>query len=204
MKWSLSATAAAAAIALAAFAAPASAAITVYTATLTGPAESPPVASPGYGLSIVTVDDSAFTMRVQTVFTGLLGTTSAAHIHCCTAVPFSGTAGVATPTPTLPGFPSGVTTGFYDNTFDMTMASSYNAAFINNNGGTPQAAFATLMAGMFNGQAYLNIHTTFAPGGEIRGFYTPNVPIPEPGTYALMLSGLAAVGFVARKRKQVA
>ena len=36
-------------------------------------------------------------------------------------------------------------------------------------------------------------------GGEIRGFLAP---VPEPGSYALLLSGLAVVGWVARRQKR--
>lgn len=180
---------------------PAHATQIVYTTTMTGPNESPPVMSDGVGLSIVTIDTSSFTMRVQAVFTGLTGTVTVAHIHCCTAVPGAGNVGVATPTPSFPGFPTGVTTGFYDQTFNMLQASSWNAAFITNNGGTPITAFAAFVNGMNAGSAYLNIHSTFAPGGEIRGFYAPNLPIPEPGTYALMALGLAGVVVAARRKK---
>lgn len=171
---------------------------TVYTTTLNGANEAPPVVSDGVGLGIVTLDDSSFTMRVQTVFFGLTGNVTVAHIHCCTAAPGAGTSGVATPTPTFPGFPAGGTSGAYDVTFDMLQASSWNAAFVNNNGGSFASAFAALQAGLDAGSAYLNIHSTFAPSGEIRGFLA--APIPEPGTYALMALGLAGVGFVARRR----
>lgn len=194
----------AAALAATAALLPAQATQIVYTTTMTGPNESPPVASDGVGLSIVTLDTASFSMRVQTVFTGLVGTVTVAHIHCCTAVPGVGNVGVATPTPSFPGFPTGVSTGSYDVTFDMLQASSWNAAFVSNNGGTPVSAFAALVAGMNAGAAYLNIHSTFAPGGEIRGFYAPNLPIPEPGTYALMALGLAGVVVVARRRQAAA
>ena len=80
-----------------------------------------------------------------------------------------------------------MTSGSYDQTFDMTAASSFNATFVTNNGGTPASAFAALRAGMDAGKAYLNIHSSFASGGEIRGFLAP---IPEPESYALMLAGL--------------
>lgn len=192
-------TLASAAILALATAVPAQAAITVYTANLDGPSEAPPNASPALGLVAVTVDDSSFTMRVQTAFFGLTGTVTAAHIHCCTAVAGSGTASVATATPTFPGFPSGVTAGFYDQTFDMTLASSYRAGFITGNGGTPTTAFAALKSGLDDGKAYFNVHTTTFGGGEIRGF--PMAPVPEPQTYALLLAGLGMLGWVARRRQ---
>src|SRR5205814_4888726 len=89
------------------------AAITIYGATLTGPNESPPNASPGTGTATVTIDTIANTMTVYVTFSGLTGTTTASHIHAATATPFTGTAGVATTVPTFPGFPLGVTAGLY-------------------------------------------------------------------------------------------
>jgi len=187
-------------------AAPADAVIVVYTATLSGPGESPPNASPGTGLAIVTIDDVLDTMRVQTTFLGLTGTTTASHIHCCTALPGTGAAGVATVTPTFTGFPLGVTSGFYDMTFNMLFASSWNPAYIAANGGTPASAFSAFNTGLLAGEGYLNIHSSTFGGGEIRGFLQPNLPlalpVPEPSTYSLMLGGLAAVGWFAARRRR--
>ncbi len=186
-------------LALSAAALPAAAVQQIYTATLSGANESPPNASAGAGAAIVTVDLGLSTMRVQTTFAGLTGNVTNSHIHCCTTTPGVGNVGVATTTPTFTGFPSGNVFGSYDHTFDMTLASSYNAAFITANGGTVGTSFSALLAGMDAGKAYFNIHSSFASGGEIRGFLAP---VPEPASYALMLAGLAAVGWTARRQRR--
>src|SRR4051812_21680279 len=97
--------------ALAGFAADARAAFIVYTAALSGPAESPPNSSAGTGFAEVDFDIVAHTMRVQVSFTGLTSGTTASHIHSATAVAGTGTAGVATQVPTFSNFPLGVTSG---------------------------------------------------------------------------------------------
>src|SRR3954451_17430038 len=153
-----------------------------YIANLDGPSESPPNASPGVGFTEVDYDNFAHTLHVQFSFSGLLGTTTASHIHAATASPFSGTAGVATTTPYFAGFPVGVTSGTYDNTLDLTAAGSYNPAYVTANGGTTAGAEAALVAAIAGGKSYLNIHTGTFPGGEIRGFL---LPIPEPSTFTL-------------------
>ena len=187
------------AAAFCALATQASAAILIYDATLLGSSESPANASPGTGFAQVTIDNVADTMRVQVTFSGLLGTTTASHIHCCTAVP--GVAGVATTTPAFTGFPLGVTSGSYTSpVFDMTLPSSYNPAFITLEGGTPQA-FAALVAGLTADNAYLNIHTSLFPGGEIRGFLVAVPAVPEPSTWAMMILGFAGVGFMGYRRR---
>ena len=177
---------------------PAQAAIRVYTAVLNGASEAPPNASPGTGFTIVTVDDVLNTMRVQVTFTGLTGLTTNTHIHAATAVAFTGTAGVATSTPTFAGFPAGVTSGTYDNTLDMTMASSFNGAYITANGGTTTTAFSALRTALNTNTAYLNIHSTAFGGGEIRGFL---VAAPEPTPFVLMgLGGVAGLALRRRRR----
>ena len=180
-------------------AAPAFGVTIVYTTSLSGPNENPPIASPGVGVGTVTVDTTAHTLRVQEKFSGLTTGTTASHIHCCVTTP-TGTAGVATMTPTFSGLPLGVTSGSMDQTFDTLATSTYNAPFVTANGGTAAGAEAVLFAGIAAGTAYVNIHTTQNPGGEIRGFLAVAAPVPEPETYALFLAGLVSLGVAARRR----
>ena len=177
---------------------PASAIGVQYFANLNGASEAPPNASPGLGTAVITVDVGLRTMRVEASFAGLLAGTTAAHIHCCTAVANTGTASVATQTPYFDGFPIGVTSGTYDRLFDMSLAASWNATFITANGGTPLTAFAALVAGLDAGKSYFNIHSSQFGGGEIRGFLAP---VPEPETYALLALGLGVLALAGRRRR---
>lgn len=175
------------------------AAVIIYAANLSGPSEAPPNASPGTGTTFVTYNDVAHTLRVAVTFSGLTSPTTASHVHSATAVPGVGTAGVATTTPTFAGFPLGVTSGTYDNTLDLTQASSYNPAFVTANGGTTASAEAALVSGIAQGRAYLNIHTSAFPGGEIRGFLQP-----APAPASLVLLGTGAVALAVGTRRRVA
>jgi hypothetical protein len=169
-----------------------------FTGFLTGPAEFPANGSPGTGSTTVIYDSATHMLSVDFTFSGLLGTTTASHIHCCVA-PDAGTptAGVATTTPTFAGFPLGVTSGSYSNILDLTLASSYNPAFVSAHGGTTAGAEAFLADGLIHGMAYLNIHTTSFGGGEIRSFLTEAVP--EPASLVLVAGGLTGLWLVRRK-----
>jgi CHRD domain/PEP-CTERM motif len=162
---------------------------------MNGATESPPVASLGTGSATLTLSGSVLTITGS--FTGLTGNTTVAHIHCCLATARTGTVGVATQTPSFIGFPVGVTNGVFNLILDLDLASSYNASFVTANTNVAGAK-AALLAGMSNGRSYFNIHSTFAPGGEIRGFVEV---VPEPSTYALMVTGLLGLGIAARRRR---
>jgi len=184
-------------LAAATLAVPASAAITVFAAPLT-----PEVTgATGAGMVQVTYDSSAQTLAISAEWAGLSGTTTVAHIHCCTAMPGTGTVGVAVTPGTLPGFPVGLRSGTYSITdLDLTQASTYTGGFLSANGGSPASAEAALVAGMWGGRAYFNVHTTAFPGGEIRGFLAA---VPEPATWALLIAGFGALGAAMRARPGV-
>ena len=169
----------------------------VFTTTLTGPQEVPPTASPGIGSALVTLDTVTNQLTINLAFAGLLSPTTAAHIHCCAGP--TGTAIPATTVPTFPGFPLGVTTGTFLQTFDLTVAATFNPAFIAAHGGTVAGAQAAFIAGLLSGQTYLNIHTSQFPGGEIRGQLEA---VPEPATLLLLTTGIAGVAGAVRKRRK--
>ncbi|MCP5410526.1 MAG: CHRD domain-containing protein [Chromatiaceae bacterium] len=172
----------------------------LFSAQLSGAAENPPNISGGTGSALVTYDPILHYLTIDIDFTGLTGVTTASHIHCCTDAP--GNIGVATPTPSFPGFPAGVVSGMYDIILDLTQTTSFNPSFVSAQGGTLAAAEQALIDGLGAGRAYLNIHTVAATGGEIRGFFQPVASVPEPVAIALLTIGLG--GFLLARRKQLA
>ncbi len=170
-----------AAAASAAFAAlPASAVVTTFTTTLSNLGEPVPT-STATGAAIVTFDDAVNSITVLLSFAGLANASPFGHIHCCTLLAGTGNGPVAL---NFTGLPA-ATTGSYIQFFPGA------------------AAFNTILTGATAGKAYVNIHTpgTYA-GGEIRGFLAVT-PIPEPTTYGLMLAGLGALGWLAKRRQAV-
>ncbi|HVG51990.1 MAG TPA: CHRD domain-containing protein [Xanthobacteraceae bacterium] len=182
----------------------AQAAILTFNAGLDGASENPSNGSPAVGFASVVLDTVAHTISVNAQFSGLLSTTTAAHIHCCTDPPTN--IGVAVTPVTLPLFPLGVTSGTYASAALNTLdAATYTAAFVTNfGGGTLEGAEQALIAGLIAGRAYFNIHTAAPlgfPGGEIRGFLQET---PIPGALPLFASGLGALGFYGWRRRRKA
>ncbi len=173
-----------------ALAIPAHADTITYTATLLGSNEVPPTGSPATGFAVFTLSGNL--LSINESWSGLSAPASAAHIHCCgpigvneiVAVPF-------TPFPNT-------TSGTFMATVDLTLAATYNAAFITQEGGNVGLAEAGLIAALNSGNTYANIHDTNFPGGEIRGQIAQVTP--EPSTLLLFGTGLIATMQVVRKR----
>ena len=157
----------------------------------------------GTGTLYMEYEEETNTLSISVTFAGLSGTTTVAHIHCCTAVGNTGNAGVALaggPGGSLINFPVGVQGATYNQSFNMGVTSVYGLAFLNNNGGTANSARDALLAAFDTGKAYFNIHTSpnFG-GGEIRAWITP---VPEPTSLALMLAGGAGLAGWVRRRQR--
>jgi len=164
-----------------------------------GPTE--PTSSLGTGYGTALYDNITHLLTLDANFSGLdtnasTGTT-ASHIHAATTLPFQGTAGVATQTPSFVGFPLNVYSGTFHSVLDLSQASSWNPSYVSANGGTPATAEVAFTSALATGRSYWNIHSQKFPGGEIRGFLQL---VPEPASGLLLLVGLT--GFVTGARRR--
>lgn len=176
-----------------------------YVMTLNAASENPVNPSTGTGSATIDYDNVAHTLALSMTFSGLSGTVTQTHFHAVTATSGLGgdaaaaavaNVGVATTTPSLVGFPLGVTSGNYAAVLDLTDAGSWNPAFVTAQGSIAGAE-AALAGALADGKTYWNVHTSFRAGGEIRGF---PVPVPEPATVGLTGLGLACLAHFRRRK----
>ncbi len=114
----------------------------LFTASLDGAQENPPVTTTGRGTGAFWLDGAG--LHYQVTISGLSGAISASHFH----IAARGTnGGVVRATPFVGSTSSGVW-GFND---------------------TAQPLTPTLLRELLAGRAYFNVHTQANPGGEIRG-----------------------------------
>jgi hypothetical protein len=172
-------------------------AATTWKAIGSGALETPPNASPASSIVTIDLGNGNRQLFVDAPFRDLQGNAIDAHIHCCTTTPFSGVAPVAVP---FGGFPTGVRAGTYTGAIPLGAETSYDPAFLSMHGGTPQGAAAALLEAIAANEAYVNIHSTAFPNGELRGWLVA-APVPEPGAWAMLAGGLGALAWMRRRRQ---
>jgi glucose/arabinose dehydrogenase len=128
-----------------------------FSSGMSGAQEVPDNNSTATGSFSGTYDATTNTLTLNLSFSGLGSPSTAAHIH---VAPADSSGPVIVP---LTGFPTGVTSGTYSNTFILSAADE-----------------ASLLAG----RTYINVHSVQIPAGEIRGQITPVSTSPRPEIWA--------------------
>jgi len=139
--------------------------ILAFTAFLSGGAEVPAVASPGTGIAALSLEGTTLSYYVQ--FSGLNAAATLSHIHA-PATPLTG-AGVM-----INFAPPATTSGSFSGKATLTMDQVTN---------------------IVNGLGYVNIHSSFSPGGEIRGQIVPlRMVVPMDGNQEVPVIPTSATG----------
>ena len=84
-----------------------------------------------------------------------------------------GVAGTIMAPPCLPEFPIGASSGTYDQTLQLGVASSYNPDFVAAHSNSVALAANSLFNELGTGRAYFNLQTDAYPGGGIADFLKP-------------------------------
>ncbi len=149
--------------------------VNTFRARLRGLGEVPPVATQATGSFTATLSPNGTTLSYTVTYNNLNAKVIFSHIHfafpkevggimvflCGPAAgaPFGPPAGFPNP-PACPDTTSGTVSG---------TVSVANVVGPNSQGITPAADFAKVVKAMREGAAYVNVHSTRSPGGEIRG-----------------------------------
>jgi hypothetical protein len=166
-----------------------------YVATLSGGQLVPVVTTMASGSAILRLNDKK--LEVSVSFDDLSSPLAAAHIHCCAIA--GANAGVA-----IDFDPDPMTSGTFKLKFDLDDAQTYTSGFLSSRGGLASASTQFLEA-FRSERAYIVLHTQQFPAGELRGQILPQAgAVPEPATWAMLISGFGLVGSTLRRRKLAA
>jgi hypothetical protein len=152
---------------------------TVWIEPFSGLLEVPPVPTPATGIGNFVLNNDQTRVDFTVTYSGLTGgAVVGAHFH--NAPPGANGPIVRGYDPALFPSPSG------------TVPLAWTAT-------DPQPLTPALVAELLAGRIYFNIHTQQYPMGEIRA--NLDSPVPEPGTWALLASGLGLIGLAKRRRR---
>jgi hypothetical protein len=139
---------------------------------LDGLQEVPPVATPGFGSGTITYDTDTMLLSASITYSDMIGTVNNSHFHA----------------PGAAGVPAGVL-------FGLTHSGGTSGTVTGS--GTLDALQESYL---FDELIYVNIHSTFKSGGEIRGQV---VGVPEPSSAMLgLLSAGGLAGYWRRRRRR--